>query len=90
MSERSDLSSMVALKENHIQELEREKGELLRKLLATNCLRLNLTEVATPSSNSAGNQVSSSAENNDSEQTIFQLTEKVKTIFMVDIKYLLH
>jgi hypothetical protein len=33
MSERTELSSMVTLKEQHIQDLEREKGELLRKLM---------------------------------------------------------
>ncbi len=75
---------MVGLKEKHIQDLEREKGELMRKLLASNNLRLNLTDVAIPSSNSGRNFVAGSSrkssmhvELSDSEQTIFQLTEKV-------------
>lgn len=75
---------MVGLKEKHIQDLEREKGELMRKLLASNNLRLNLTDVAIPSSNSGRNFVAGGSrkssmhvELSDSEQTIFQLTEKV-------------
>ena len=59
--------------------MEREKGELMRKLLSTNTLRLNLTEVATPSSNFGENfgKKIQQQDNTDSEQTIFQLTEKV-------------
>ena len=83
---------MVGLKEKHIQDLEREKGELLRKLLANNNLRLNLTDVAAPSSNSGRNFPAESsrkssihAELSESEQTIFQLTEKV-TYFVITVK----
>ena len=59
--------------------MEREKGELMRKLLSTNTLRLNLTEVATSCSNLGENFVKKiqQQDNSDSEQTIFQLTEKV-------------
>ena len=77
MAERSDLSSMVAMKEQHIQDLEREKGELLRKLMMPGTQpRFHPAEPAACSAEpktAAGAAV-------DSEQTIFNLTEKVSAM----------
>ena len=77
MAERSDLSSMVALKEQHIQDLEREKGELLRKLMMPGAQPR--FQPAEPARNSAeaGPKAGAGGNVDDSEQTIFNLTEKV-------------
>ena len=77
MAERSDLSSMVALKEQHIQDLEREKGELLRKLMMPGAQPR--FQPAEPARNSAeaGPKAGAGGSVDDSEQTIFNLTEKV-------------
>ena len=74
MTERSDLSMMVVMKEQQIQELAREKGELLRRLMTGNQLRLNLGEGAS-SCSAAESEIKQSSE--DEERTMFYLTEKV-------------
>ena len=74
MTERSDLSTMVVMKEQQIQELAREKGELLRRLMTGNQLRLNLGEGAS-SCSAAESEIKHSSE--DEERTMFYLTEKV-------------
>jgi len=82
MSERTELSSMVTLKEQHIQDLEREKGELLRKLMpgAGSQLRFNVAETSGSGPNDPNQAAHESKPipgSDDSQLIIFQLTEKV-------------
>jgi hypothetical protein len=75
MAESADLTTMVALKEQHIQSLERELGQLLSKLMpgSANCPE-SQADAAVPKSKAP-------RKDTDADQTIFQLTEKVINSF---------